>query len=144
MSVCRAGADQCWHSSCAQQQQLLVLPVLLPCHCPAALLPLVLLQGLSALGAGHSPGGGSAGAAAGTGHGHCWGSADASGQGLGARGSLARLSPEHLARPMLSRENPQGEQPQAGRGQAGDKQHGWCSARSLQGADPGKEQQSRG
>ncbi|KAL2298263.1 hypothetical protein Nmel_015250 [Mimus melanotis] len=81
--------------------------------------------------------------AAGTDHGHCWGSADASGQGLGAPGSLARLSAEHLARSMLSTENPR-EQPQAGRGQARGKQHGWCSARSLQGGYPGKEQQSRG
>ena len=134
------GADQCWHSSCGQQQQHLVLPVLLPWPCPAALVALVLLQGLSALGAGHSAGGGSAGAAAGTGHGHCWGSADASAQGLGAPGSLPRLSPEHGQANAQHRKAPSAAPgwPWAGWGQTA-----WLLLCKGPGAD-GKEQQSRG
>ncbi|CAN8173824.1 unnamed protein product, partial [Coccothraustes coccothraustes] len=34
------GEDHCWHSSCAQQQQHLVLTVLLPWPCPTALVAL--------------------------------------------------------------------------------------------------------
>lgn len=128
------GADQGWHSSCAQEQQPLVFPVLLPCHCPAALLPLVLLQGLSALGLAHSPGL----AVPGLQQGQAMGTAGAALPPQGRAWGLEAPCPGSLKstpRPVLSRENPR-EQPQGGRGQGGGKQHGWCSARSL--GEPGR------
>lgn len=111
-----------------------MLPVLLPCHCPAALLPLVLLQGLSALGLAHSPGV----AVPGLQQGQAMGTAGAALTPQGRAWGLQAPCPGSLKstpRPVLSRENPR-EQPQGGRGQGGGKEQGWCSAGSL--GEPGR------